>query len=231
MYVEESSSENPYGLEPEIAWNTGFSAAREFILGIREGTVKLDYYYTWFKNQVVVDYDTDPQSVIFSNLDGVSFSHSLQAQLDYELFTRYDIRLAYRFNDVRSTISGELLPEILIPKHRAFVNMAYETMDQWKFDMTFNWQGMKRIPNTASNPQEFQRETFSPDFFLWNAQVSKSFGERLELYLGAENILNYRQQDPIIDPQNPFGDYFDASLVWGPIFGRKVYGGLRYRID
>mgnify|MGYP006287043099 CR=1 FL=1 len=230
VIIEGTNNGNPYGLEPEVAWNTGISAAQEFIAGNREGLVKLDYYYTWFENQVIANYDRDPGMVVIDNLDGESYSQSIQAQVDYELFTRYDIRLAYRFNDVRSTIDGELLPKIFTPRHRAFLNMAYETMDRWNFDLTLNWQGAKRIPNTTGNPEGFVLDSYSPGFMLVNAQVSKKLSDRLEVYLGGENLANYRQPNPILDAENPFSEYFDASMIWGPVFGRKVYGGLRYRI-
>ncbi|NNE29099.1 MAG: TonB-dependent receptor, partial [Saprospiraceae bacterium] len=93
-----------------------------------------------------------------------------------------------------------------------------------------NWQGEKRIPFTGSNPAEFQLEEYSPSFVLMNAQVSKSWNERFDVYLGSENLLGFRQEDAILDAQNPYGDNFDASLVWGPIFGRNVYAGIRYRV-
>jgi outer membrane receptor for ferrienterochelin and colicins len=231
IIIEGSDNGNPYGLNPEVAWNSGISYAQEFGLGRKEAILKLDYYYTWFSNQIIANFDRSTDAVILQNLDGESFSGSFQAQLDYEVFLRYDVRLAYRFNDVRSSIDGELLPEALIPKHRAFLNMSYETLNQWRFNLTMNWQGMKRIPNTSLNPEAYQLETYSPSFFLFSGQLSKRINERFEIYLGAENILNYKQSNPIIDAQNPFGEYFDASLVWGPVFGRKMYGGFRYRIS
>ena len=65
-----------------------------------------------------------------------------------------------------------------------------------------------------------------------NAQVSKSLGKTkaLELYVGGENLTNYFQKNVIIAAAQPFGDYFDASMIWGPVSGRLVYAGFRYRI-
>ncbi len=225
-----SGEENSTAMDPEVAWNAGANAAHEFTAGNRDGLVKLDYYYTWFRDQVVVNLDRRTDVVIFQQLDGRSFSHSMQAQVNYELFRNYDVRLAYRLNDVLVTIDNELMSKALTPRHRAFLNMAYETGNRWLFDMTVTWQGMKRIPGTGMNPEEHQRDEYSPNFFLWNSQVSKTFGENFDVYIGAENILNYKQDDPIIDAGNPFGDYFDASLIWGPVFGRKIYAGIRFTI-
>ena len=128
-------------------------------------------------------------------------------------------------------VDGELLSKPMTPRHRAFMNMAYETGDLWMFDLTVTWQGLQRIPDTSMNPEEFQLEGYSPNFFLWNAQVSKTFRKVFDVYIGAENLLNYKQEDPIIDASNPFGEFFDASLIWGPVFGRKIYAGVRFRID
>jgi len=119
----------------------------------------------------------------------------------------------------------------LISTHRAFANLGYETRDHWRFDYTINWQGGKRIPNTSSNLDEYQLAETSPDFILMNAQVSKYWRDEVfEIYVGAENILNFTQEAPILSSETPFSPYFDSSLVWGPIFGRNVYLGLRYRI-
>lgn len=232
QFIFETGNTNEDGatMDPEIAWNTGASVAQKFTLSDREGLVKLDYYYTWFIDQVVVNLDRSTDAVIFQQLNGSSFSHSLQLLVNYELFEGYDIRLAYRLNDVKTTIDDELLSKAMSPRNRAFMNMAYQTRDRWAFDMTLTWQGSKRIPGTAPNPEEFQLASYSPNYFLWNGQVSKTIKERFDIYLGAENILNYKQHNPIIDAANPFGEYFDASLIWGPVFGRKIYAGIRYRI-
>lgn len=230
--IEGGDSNLPYGLEQEIAWNFGLNYAREFIWGGRQALLSLDAYHTRFQQQIVADFDAHPQALFFYNLDGNSFSNSLQAQLDYELFTRFDVRLAYRFNDVRVDYRSEQLQKPLIARNRAFLNTAYETESGWAFDATLNWQGQKRLPNTTANPEEYQLEATSPDFFLLSGQITKSWKDGLfELYLGGENLLNFRQDNPILGSNDPFGNYFDASMVWGPIFGRNLYAGMRYKIQ
>ncbi len=98
------------------------------------------------------------------------------------------------------------------------------------YDLTIQWFGPKRIPSTASNPEEFQLKNESPNFVNVNAQITRSFNSLFDLYIGVENLFDFRQDNPIIDSQNPYGDYFDASLVWGPINGRMIYTGLRWKI-
>ncbi len=115
--------------------------------------------------------------------------------------------------------------------HRAFLNLGYETRDHWKVDYTLNWQGRKRIPSTASNPEPYRLADYSPDFFLMNAQISETWHERFELYVGMENLTNYMQDNPVLAGGQPFGPYFDSSLVWGPILGRVTYFGLRFKLE
>jgi outer membrane receptor for ferrienterochelin and colicins len=220
----------PYGLQPEVAWNSGINFTRGFEIGDRAATFTTAYYYTHFVNQVVVDFDESPQQLFMYNLEGQSYSHSAMAQLDMELIRGLDARLAYRFNDVRTTYGDRLLEKPLLSRHRAFLNLAYATESDWHVDLTVNWQGSKRIPGTGANPLEFQLPERSPDFYIVNAQISKRWGEKYDLYLGAENLLGFTQAHPILGAADPFGAYFDSSMVWGPIFGRNIYIGGRWRI-
>lgn len=221
----------PYGLEPEVAWNYGTNVTFLLDINHHHGSISFDFYRTDFKNQVIVDLDQEPQRALFYNLKGKSFSNSFQAQADYELIERLDVRLAYRWFDVRTTYSGKLMQKPLVARHRAFINTAYETNNHWKFDLTLNWQGEKRIPNTGSNPEEYRLPERSPDFILMNAQISKVWKNKFEVYAGVENLLNFKQSNPILASDQPFGPYFDSTLIWGPIFGRNIYMGIRYRIN
>lgn len=230
VVVMGDNSDKPYGLDAEVAWNFGINLTQEFTLDYRDGNVSVEYYRTNFENQIVVDLDQNPQQVLFYNLDGESYSNSFQTQVDYELIKRLDIRIGYRWFDVNTTYMGVNRQKPLVSAHRAFINLGYETRNDWKFDYTFNWQGEKRIPLTTANPTEYQVQQRSPNFSLMNAQITKVWNDKLEVYVGVENLLNYRQQNPILASDEPFGDYFDSSLVWGPIFGRNTYLGLRYRI-
>lgn len=222
-------SDKPYGLDQEVALNFGLNLTRYLTIAGREGTITLDAYRTQFLNQIVVDRDQNTQQVVFYNLDGVSYSNSFQVQADYEILPKLDLRVAYRWFDVKTTYDGNILEKPLISAHRAFTNLGYATGNGWSFDLTANWQGSKRIPFTVTNPDEFQLPERSPDFVTVNTQVSKNWG-KFEVYVGGENLLDYRQDNPILASESPFGEFFDSSMVWGPIFGRNVYAGLRFRV-
>lgn len=219
-----------YGLGPEVAWNEGISLDQKFKLFSRDALFSLDYFRNDFNNQVVVDLE-DVRQVKFYNLNGKSFSNSFQAELTLEPVRKFEIRLAYRLFDVKTTYGNQLLQKPLTAKHRAFMNLAYET-GGWKFDYTVNYNGAKRIPSTGGNPLPNQRATRSPDYAYINAQVSKVLGKKhpFELYTGGENLGNFYQKDVIISADQPFSNFFDASLVWGPVSGRLLYIGFRYRV-
>jgi outer membrane receptor for ferrienterochelin and colicin len=231
QFVFEGQEDNlPYGLKPEIAWNFGINYTQEFTLGYRDGFFSFDFYRTGFENQIVVDLDRNPQQVVFYNLNGQSYSNSFQAQVDYELVKRLDARIAYRWFDVKTSYDGDLRLKPLVSRHRFFINLAYESRKHWKVDYTLNWQGRKRLPDTFSNPELYQLSGFSPAFVGMNVQVSKTWFEKLNIYVGVENLLDYTQKDPILASDDPFGPYFDSSMAWGPVFGRNIYAGIRYHL-
>jgi outer membrane receptor for ferrienterochelin and colicin len=220
-----------YGFNPDVAWNYGLSFSQDFDLNYRPGTFSMDYYYTDFVNQVVADYDNNVHEVTFFGLLGKSFSHSVQAQLDYQPIRRFDVRLAYRWLNVQTDYLNGRLDRPLIPKYRAFANIAYATKSNWKFDLTVQKIGKQRLPGTIENPEQFQLASYSDEYWNINTQVTKDFGKRWSAYLGVENLANFKLRNPIVAANDPFSQYFDASMVWGPVFGRMAYGGFRYRIQ
>lgn len=226
----------PYGLEAERAWNFGFNLTKDFTIDYREGYVSLDLFRTDFQNQVVLDLDQSSNTALFYNLDGESISNSLQLELSYELIKFLDMRLAYRWIEVRTDYIDKTRLKPFTPTHRLFANFAYETSKNakdanWAFDLTTHWYGQQRIPNTIDNSIDNQRSTSAPSFMVWNTQATRNINRKWAIYAGLENIFNYRQDNPIIDAENPFSSDFDASMVWGPIFGRMMYGGLRYSFN
>jgi outer membrane receptor for ferrienterochelin and colicins len=223
-------SNQAYGFRPDDAWNYGFNFLQEFTIDYRPGSFSLDYFFTDFKNQVVVDMDRNPQQINFFGLTGKSFSHSIQAQVDYQVARRFDVRLAYRWLDVETDYLDGRLQRPLVPKDRAFINLAYKTKNNWAFDYTVQRIGQQRIPNTTSNLIAYQLKSFSDPYILMNAQVTKDFGAKWSAYLGVENIGDFKLNNPIVAADQPFGQYFDSSMVWGPVFGQMWYAGFRYRV-
>ena len=227
---------NIYGLNPEIAWNYGLSFLQGFNLFGKKGDLIIDFYSTLFENQVVVDVDQSPQQVLFYNLEGESYANNLQLQVNYELAKNLELRLAYKYYDVKTDYLKGTLQKALLPEHRFFANVSYETSKksngaQWRFDYTFNWLGEQRLPFTGSNPVRYQLPEFSESYSLMNAQVAKVFSNTFEIYVGAENLTGYTQENPILAADDPFGPNFDSSIIFAPILGNMYYAGFRFKID
>ncbi len=219
-----------YGLNPEIAWNKGISFDQKFRLFNRDASFSADFFRNDFTDQVVVDVENARQ-VKFYNLQGKSYSNSFQAEITIIPATKLEARIAYRYFDVNTTYSGQLLQRPFIANNRAFLSIDY-ALNKWKFDYTITYNGRKRIPNTSANPVNYQFESISPAFINMGAQISKSFGKKhpMDFYIGAENITNFFQQNAIIAADQPFNNFFDASMVWGPITGRMFYAGWRFKL-
>lgn len=226
-----------YGLNPEIAWNYGASFLQAFKIWGKNAELSVDFYRTHFDNQVVVDLDHSPQQALFYNLDGKSFANSLQAEVSISPAKGLDFKAAYKYYDVQTQFTKGQLEKALTPKHRWFANIAYETADtqennhsQWKFDVTFNWLGEQRLPTTATNPLPYRLSDYAPSFATLNAQITRVFSKTFEVYVGGENITNYKQANGILAADAPFGAYFDSTMQYAPAFGQMYYAGMRFKL-
>lgn len=214
----------PDTIMPEISWNIGGSIMQEFSFLKRKGNITVDYYYTMFENQMLVDRDVNSSQIVFNKLDGRSFSNSFQAEISYTVSKTIDFRMAYKYLDVRATYDGKLQQQVLLPKHRGFFNLAYKTRNKlWELDFTTSVYGSSRLPGTMSS------ENRSLVYPIINMQITHNY-KKWEFYVGGENLGNYRQENPIINAENPFGKTFDATRIWAPIYGINGYVGVRFTI-
>lgn len=217
-------------LNAEVSWNYGVSASHQFKVFGRNASVYASYYRTDFENQVIIDLDADAQTANVYNLKGRSYSNAVQADITYEPVKRFEVKVAYKWNDVWTTTNGQLQRRMLTKQHKFLTTLSYATnFNKWQFDLTANVNGPSRIPSTETNPAEYRLETESPWFFTMNLQITKRF-KWFDLYVGAENLTNFRQKNAIIAANDPYGPFFDASLVWGSQMGINPYLGFRYRL-
>lgn len=224
-----------YGLNPEIAWNYGISFMQKFNLFSKSAEVVFDFYRTDFQNKVVTDLYQSPQQVIFYNLEGSAYANSFQAEFNLEIIKHLDLRTAYKFYDISTDYTTGKMQQPLQAEHRFFANLGFQTHildkgQQWKFDVTYNWNGEQKLPFTETNPVEYRLPENSPSFSLVNAQITRTFSSTFEIYVGGENIGNYKQPNPILGSDAPFGANFDSSIVYAPVFGQMYYAGLRFKI-
>ena len=218
------------GLKQEEAWNYGLNVTQNINIGFQPMTLSLDAYRTDFLEQVIVDLDSSVDQVWFSNLHGKSFSNNLQAEVGAQFVRGLETKVAFRLTDVRYDINQVLVEKPLVSRYKGLVVLSYQTpLRKWQFDVTWQLNGPGRIPSTAANPEAYRMEDSFKAYQIINMQITKYF-RTWEVYAGVENLTDFRQMHAVIGGDQPFGEYFDSSMIWGPLHGRKLYVGFRYRI-
>lgn len=216
-------------LKMEEAWNYGLSTQLIIPIFNKELNIVGEWYYTNFNNQVVYDMDTDPHLLNYTNLQGKSFSHSTQVEANIEVVKGLTMNLAHRITNAKTTIGGELREKPLTPRSMSLITASYQTpFKKLQFDFTTQLSGGGRMPDPDIVTPLWQKE-FAPHAIM-NVQITKYF-RTWSVYLGSENITDFTQENPIIDVANPTSSNFDASMVWGPTHGRKIYLGLRWALN
>lgn len=213
--------------EMEEAWNFGINLIQRYKIGGRNLTISTDFYRTNFVNQYIVDTDHDATSVYFYNLKGDSYSNSFQVEINTQPLKGLDIVVAYRINDVKTTINNKLQEKPLVSRNKGLASISYKTpLKKWQFDYTIHLNGAGRMPDMSGYPVEVRRGEEFDSFVTMNFQLTKLF-RKFDVYAGVENLTGVTQENPIIYADDPYNQYFDASQIWGPISGAKFYVGLR----
>ncbi len=215
-------------MKMEEAWNYGATAAFTIPLWGKNLKLNLEYFYTRFLNQTVIDYDSDPHLISIGNLDGRSYSHTLQADATYSPVEGLSVTAAYRLNDVRSTYGGTLMEKPLTSKYKALLSLSYKTpLELWQFDCTLQLNGGGRMPQsyTLADGTQSWNTRFSA-YEQLSAQVTRWF-RHFSIYVGGENLTNFKQKNPILHAVHPWSTSFEPTLVWGPVHGRMFYAGVR----
>jgi hypothetical protein len=214
------------GVLPEISWNVGGSIASEFQLFNGKATLTLDGYYTWFERQLNIDRDISQAAIVFSYIENQSTALACQAELDWVLSKQFSLRGAYKFLSVQSIYDGTMQLQTMIPTHRLLFTTSWTSKNKrLQADLTANIVGPMRMPHNHSSAGM----AFSPWYPYLFGQVSYQW-KQIKAYIGIENILNIKQANPIISAQDPQDPSFDATMVWGPITGINVYGGITYSL-
>lgn len=219
-------------LNPEQALNMGINFTQKFETkkGNLSGYFSTDFYRTDFQNQIFPDYDSDPTKAIIKNFTGTSISNGFQAELYLKIYKRFELKSGYNYLDVYRVENSEKTVLPFNPTHKLIGSLSYKPLNNsFHLDINAHWYGKQRLPNTSANPVEYQRPDYSKAYGVLNAQFTYNF-EKFEVYVGCENIFDFRQKQPIISWQDPFGPHFDTSSVWGPTRGREMYIGVRFRL-
>lgn len=242
------------GLQQEKALNAGATMTFDIPIGKRNLTLTGEYYYTRFLSGVITDIDRDPSTVFFYTLSNhpelCSFSHNWQVEANMEVLRGWTWTLAFRYTDVRqssfNTAAGEfqLRERPLQNRFKGLITTSYQTpLKKWQFDLTAQFNGPGRMPdgyNPLAGDTQYYTASDGTLYHTWYpqlmAQVTKYF-RTASIYVGAENMTNFTQHNPIVGARNaqgyvdPAAKDFDATQVWGPIHGWKLYLGFRWNLE
>lgn len=218
-------------IDREEAWNLGIGTGSIFYIGSKPLNFNTEFYYTDFRHQLVVDFDSDPQSVAFRNLNGRSYSHTFQVDATYPFFADFSLTAAYRFTKVRIDYGSGLTDKPLTSRNKGLFTASYAPMmGLWQFDVTCSINGSGRMPSPPVGTDG--KPAWNPRYNAFaqlNAQVTRNF-RHWAVYVGGENLTAYRQKRPIVGAVNPWGTGFDATMVYAPLHGAVVYAGFRYTL-
>lgn len=224
---------NPGFLGLESAWNYGINLTRNVPVNGREMQFVLDLFRTDFQNQIIVDAEQELNKLRLYQLDGSSYANSLLFSVNYEVLPLIDVKLAYKFNDVKQTYTTNGLRDVpLTPRHRALATVGYDG-PRIKAHLNYQWVGEQRLIDFDQIPEDIflPHPQTSPSFGLLSLNLSYVANAKTEFYVGGENLTNRRQRDAIIGAWEPFdGGYFDATQVYQPLFGARAYAGVRWTI-
>lgn len=219
-------------LNPEKAINFGANFLHSISRENLDIQIIIDLYKTSFSNQIWPEYFVNSNYIYVNNFEGKSISNSFQTDLTFDLYKKFKLKLAYNYLDVFRMEHGHKHQFPFYSKHHALTTFSYQPADKdWHFDTRLHWFGKKKILNTTDyiDPHEAHTNPKSDPYTTISGQITKEFND-FEIYFGCENILNFRQENPIINPENPFSYDFDIANTWGPTKGREFYIGFRYKI-
>ena len=267
-YAYDRVSDNGYGimdsiLAQERSMNTGVSTVFYIPMGKRELQLSGEYYYTKFLDGVIADMDRSLHGITLYNMHNVDgaqyFSHNWQVEANMEILRGWSMTAAFRYTDVKQTTFNtaanefQLRDKPLQNKFKGIITTSYQTpLKTWQFDLTAQFNGEGRMPDGFVIPEGSNQYTMHNGYIYhkWYpqllGQVTKFF-RTWSIYLGAENITNFTQDNPIKGERlevrgerleakgggfvDPYSANYDASMIWAPIHGWKMYLGFRWALE
>ncbi|KPQ10492.1 MAG: TonB-dependent receptor [Algoriphagus marincola HL-49] len=237
-------------LQPERSWNTNANLVKKFYTNSGAFfSLDASAFYTYFTNRIIPDYETNPNQIIYANLDGHSVSQGVSLTTNFALPNGLEGNIGATFLDVTLTEEGITERQILAERFSGVWNIAYSfSRIGLKIDYTGNVYGPMRLPLLGELDP---RPEYSPWFSIQNIQATKTIGKRWEIYGGVKNLLNFlppansiaRAFDPfdrgvdfaedgsvIPTPGNPNALTFDPSYMFAPNQGIRGVLGLRFTI-
>ncbi|PWG05572.1 TonB-dependent receptor [Polaribacter aquimarinus] len=233
-------------LNPETSWNINVNYVKKLYPNNSIITLDASIFYTYFDNRILPDYDSDPNKIIYANLDGHSVSKGISLNTDIIFLNGLAINAGATLMDVSITENGIKTRQPLTESFSGVWSISYKFNNNFKIDYTGNIYGPMRLPLLSNTDP---RSPQSPWFSIQNIQLSKKFSNSWEIYGGVKNLLNFtpeansiaRSFDPfdkqvvfdtngqvIATPNNPNALTFDPTYVYASNQGIRGFIGLKY---
>ncbi|WP_417201257.1 TonB-dependent receptor [Bizionia sp.] len=240
-------------LKPEQSYNVTLNYLKK--LYAKNGmlfTFDTSAWYTYFTNAIIPDYDTNPNQIIYSNLDGYSTSKGISLSVDATFGSGISASIGATWQDVSQIKNGIQSQQILTESYSGVWSFSYKNYPtNLTLDYTGNLYGPMRLPLLGDLDP---REEYSPVWSIQNIQLTYDGITNFEFYGGVKNILDWtpnqgnpfiiaRANDPfdenvqfdpngnvIPTPDNPYALTFDPSYVYGPNQGIRFFFGVRYKL-
>ena len=229
----------------EDAWTFGGNITYYMPFGASSNTyLSFDYFRTQFAQQMVVDYEYGMNEIHFYALDGNrSFTDNYQVDFSVDPVERFNITATFRYTNAKIELAGKgLVEKPMTSRFKGVLNLQYATnLNKWIFDFTASLNGSCRVYNFMEGLKDadgnlLYKDGRTPVYPLLYAQVTRRF-KGWDVYIGAENLTNFRQENVILGSVkdqngyvNAFQPSFDASCVWGPLMGIKAHIGFRFTL-
>jgi outer membrane receptor for ferrienterochelin and colicins len=220
-------------LKPEQSWNVNLNYATNVVHTAGYLGLDASVFYTYFTNKIVGDFFTDPDLIIYDNLDGHAISKGITINTDIAFTNSLKIIAGVTLMDVYQVEvqNGEerKIPQLFAPKVSGTYAISYY-IDRigLALDLTGRFNGPMKLP---VGPRDIDpRPDMSPWFTIMNVQASKRFTNGFEVYAGVKNVLDFFPENPLLEPENPFGKNFDTSYNYASIQGAKGFLGVRWTV-
>ncbi|MEZ4740486.1 MAG: TonB-dependent receptor [Flavobacteriales bacterium] len=225
-------------LDPERSVNTTLNVVRKWPGAKHYFGLDGSVFYTRFSNRILPDYETDPDLIVYRNLDGYGVSQGASLNLEARIGEPFGMLAGATWMQVFTEVDGQRAQQYFAPSWSGTFTMSYQVHKRWSTDLTGQWYGPMRLPVQPYDP----RPEYSPTYALINIQVKHQFNDRFECYFGVKNLLDFVPKDPLMRPfdpfdrtagdtvSNPYGHTFDTSYMYAPLQGARGFVGLRWTL-
>jgi len=225
-------------LDPETSWNANVNYVKKINTENYFITIDASAFYTYFNNRILPDYETDPNKIIYANLEGSSVSQGISLNADVLFTNGLAINAGATLMEVSVTENNVKRTQLLTEGFSGVWSISYKFSTDFSIDYTGNIYGPMRLPLLGENDP---RDEYSPWFSIQNIQLSKKFNNSWEIYGGVKNLLNFTPaSNSINSADNPFDNgvntelnperAFDPSYIYASNQGIRAFAGVRFTL-